>query len=246
MRPKKYQCNESYFEVIDSSEKAYWLGLFYADLTVASDGKSNTPYKIIMCQAAEDLHIIESFKKSINATNPIRLNYKSRIKTQQDKYQLNIYSPKIASDLSKLGCTMRKSLFLKFPSENQVPTIFRKDFIRGYFDGDGSISYNDYYTNSKQNPQYLVRMTGTFDLLNGINEVLSKELDVSRKVIAKDKKANAFRFYLSGNSQVKKFYKYVYSDARYFLARKEEKMRGVLNLIIMERRKKDGNTKHSS
>lgn len=28
---KKYNFNEDYFEVIDTEEKAYWLGFLYAD-----------------------------------------------------------------------------------------------------------------------------------------------------------------------------------------------------------------------
>lgn len=46
--------------------------------------------------------------------------------------------------LINYGCTTRKSLTLKFPNIN----IFKNksyiyDFIRGYVDGDGCLSYSD-------------------------------------------------------------------------------------------------------
>ena len=49
-------------------------------------------------------------------------------------------SQKTVEDLKKLGCVENKSLILTFPTEQQVPKEFVYDFIRGYFDGDGSIT----------------------------------------------------------------------------------------------------------
>ena len=43
------------------------------------------------------------------------------------------------SDLNKLGVVERKSLILTFPTEQQVPKHLMPHFIRGYFDGDGSV-----------------------------------------------------------------------------------------------------------
>ena len=45
--------------------------------------------------------------------------------------------------LNNIGCTPKKSLMLKFPDKS----VFKYnkliiDFIRGYFDGDGCISYH--------------------------------------------------------------------------------------------------------
>lgn len=44
-------------------------------------------------------------------------------------------------DLSKHGCVPNKSLILKFPTT--LPNELVNDFIRGYFDGDGSVYINN-------------------------------------------------------------------------------------------------------
>lgn len=54
--------------------------------------------------------------------------------------RIQISSKTLTADLLKLGCTPRKSLTLKFPNDG----IFKSNdlirhFIRGYFDGDGSV-----------------------------------------------------------------------------------------------------------
>jgi hypothetical protein len=65
--------------------------------------------------------------------------------------KLLIRNSKLWEDLNKWGCVPNKSLILKFPDSE----IFNNDeslilsFIRGYFDGDGSLGY---YMHSKSNP----------------------------------------------------------------------------------------------
>lgn len=45
----------------------------------------------------------------------------------------------MCKDISTLGAIKNKSLTLTFPSDDIVPKKFKRDFIRGYFDGDGCI-----------------------------------------------------------------------------------------------------------
>ena len=35
---RKYRCNETYFDHIDSESKAYWLGFIYADGCISNNG----------------------------------------------------------------------------------------------------------------------------------------------------------------------------------------------------------------
>ena len=87
----------------------------------------------------KDVCVLEFIKKELEYTGPIRTvtptkTCKNNVRT------LTISSSKICKDLIRLGCVPRKSLVLKFPLENQVPKCLVYHFIRGYFDGDGSIS----------------------------------------------------------------------------------------------------------
>ncbi|NIO20686.1 MAG: hypothetical protein GTN76_08095, partial [Candidatus Aenigmarchaeota archaeon] len=51
-------------------------------------------------------------------------------------YSILIYNEKIYDDLIGLGLTPRKSLTMKFP---EVPPEYMRHFIRGCWDGDGSV-----------------------------------------------------------------------------------------------------------
>ena len=51
---KKYDYNENYFERIDSPEKAYCLGFWYADGNVI-----NNPYQVSVSQAESQLDILK-------------------------------------------------------------------------------------------------------------------------------------------------------------------------------------------
>ena len=136
----KYSCNENFFEIIDTEEKAYWLGALYADGNV-SQNKSGSG-KIFL--SSKDKSWIEGFMKSIESTNkPTREFHK---KYQKEIWKAQITSTKMFNDLVKLGCLPRKSLIITFPELNLklIP-----HFIRGYFDGDGTVGvYQNLKTHS--------------------------------------------------------------------------------------------------
>jgi hypothetical protein len=52
---------------------------------------------------------------------------------------MRINNKELHNDLIKLGCFPRKSTKLPFPV---IPQRYLSHFIRGYFDGDGSIHFN--------------------------------------------------------------------------------------------------------
>lgn len=73
--------------------------------------------------------------------------------------------------LIKLRCVPNKSLILTFPTDEQVPNQFKLAFIRGYFDGDGTLGL---YKHSKTNPKLeeSLMFVGTKPFLEGIQEYL--------------------------------------------------------------------------
>lgn len=134
-RNKRYSCNQLFFETIDTKEKAYILGFIYAD------GCNNEDIgRLDVSISVDDIEILNLIKKNIEYTGPIReckyltVNGKSRIRVD-----LCINSDKLSRDIKNKGCMAKKSLILDFPDENQVPEILVWHFIRGYFDGDGSL-----------------------------------------------------------------------------------------------------------
>ena len=125
-----YSVNTKFFEVINTEEKAYFLGLLFADGHIS---KNNC-----LMLTMKDLDIIEKFKKSIESEHPIKYN--------KDKNPtINIRSKKICEDLKKIGFNNKKSYFVDFEKIlSFIPKELLNHFVRGMFDGDGSIKIYEY------------------------------------------------------------------------------------------------------
>lgn len=92
------------FKVIDTEEKAYWLGFLYADGCVGS-----TESKIELSLAEQDFHHIEKFRDFIGINN--KISYRSAVKA----YRYSFRSESCKQDLIDKGCIPKKSLILKYP-----------------------------------------------------------------------------------------------------------------------------------
>lgn len=128
-----YKFDEKFFDVIDSKEKAWLLGLF------VSDGNIKTgPRNYILRWKLKDLQLIETIKSIFPTTNDIKIYYN---KGNDCKYYNIEYGSKyLVSALQKLGYSNQKTYDCKYP---EIPQKFDYHFIRGVMDGDGSVGiYN--------------------------------------------------------------------------------------------------------
>lgn len=128
--------NETFFDKW-SSEMAYVLGFFAADGNMITN-KRGSKYITFYCTDKEILwkirHLMKASQKiGFQKRDPIK--YPNRLTC----YRLQMGSLKLYNKLLKLGFTPNKSGSLKFPA---VLNKFLKDFIRGYFDGDGFVSFS--------------------------------------------------------------------------------------------------------
>lgn len=157
-RNRKYSLNEHYFEKIDTKEKAYILGFIYADGNLKdTDGY----YRLAFSQHPQDREILEYIKNQLNYSGPIRYDRSQVDKRNGQTYyhdRLQINSKDLIKDLNKHGVMQRKSLILKAPLIEQE---FIGSFIRGYFDGDGTVGLY------KKGP--ILVFLGTLELLSWIN-----------------------------------------------------------------------------
>jgi len=218
--------NENYFSKIDTEDKAYFLGFLYADGCV-EEKKSNTTikYRVTLKLVEKDACIIEEFKKYLNFEGNI--NTTTRSKSAKafwncDK-SLSIRSPKLGKDLIDKGCMVAKTHILKFPTKNQVPKHLQHHFIRGYFDGDGSvfISNEKHWRNKKVYPIIHSRFIGTSDMMNNITNILSLPNTVIKQPKSL-KNSNIFTIEIKRNPRCKSLYKYLYKDSTIFLKRKKD------------------------
>lgn len=132
---RKYSLNENYFDKIDTCEKAYFIGLLYAD--GYNDGNGHVSISL----QEKDIDILNKFQKAIDSNEPLNFrNFKKYSDSWSNQYRLLINSKHVSDMLSNYGMVPNKSKILEFP--NWLDSRFYKDFIRGYWDGDGHIGKN--------------------------------------------------------------------------------------------------------
>lgn len=223
---KRYTIDENYFDKIDTEEKAYTLGLLYAD----GCNHIETNQVFIKLQIGDEA-ILKTIKSNINSSKPLYY-IKPLYRVVGDKSylcqaacKLVIVNKHISDRLVELGCTPRKSLTLTFPNKKQVPKNLQRHFIRGYFDGDGSIHID------KENTGY-IKMLGTGKFLTSVQAILIKELGFNKTKIYKDKSTKndiTSTLQYGGNIQSATFGKWLYKDATIYLERKHEKFKTLRN-----------------
>jgi hypothetical protein len=136
-----------------SQDMAYVLGFFVADGSMIKSKR----YAHYIEFHSIDREIIEKIKFSMDSDHKISHRKPTKI-TYSDAYRLQLGSKEMFEDLLKLGMTQNKSLTLNFPS---VPDKFLSNFIRGYFDGDGCISFGKYKCKDRKNPRWMITVRFT-------------------------------------------------------------------------------------
>ena len=188
------------FEIIDTEEKAYWLGFLYADGSVGSKED-----KIELGLAEKDLKHIEKFRDFMNITNKISYRENTR------SYRISFRSSKCKQDLINKGCIPKKSLILEFPNENQVPNNLIKHFIRGYFDGDG------WFTNTEN--CFQVGIIGTENFIKGFLNTV-ENINKENKIFNVHRENGAKRYIFGAYNDVLNFLNWIYKDSHIYLDRK--------------------------
>ena len=91
-----------------------------------------------------------------------------------DSYRIQMGGKELLNNLGKFGIRQNKSLVIKFPT---VPKEFLSDFVRGYFDGDGSVNLGKYWhkDRNKWRWQFSTMFTsGSKDFLTDLKKELDK------------------------------------------------------------------------
>ncbi len=214
----RYPIDITYFEQVDTEDKAYFLGLLYAD--GANDEKKCS---VRLMLAEDDKYILETFKGYLQTTKPLRLYKRSKLNPKwKDCFALDIENKKMSKDLAKLGCMGRKTFKLLFPTF--LPEELQHHFIRGYFDGDGCITYSKKIPNRSQN--IFLSFTGTTEFLLELQKILISNLDFTQTKLSKrhkDRVDNIYTLAYGGNLQAMKFKNWLYKDATIYFTRKYNK-----------------------
>ncbi len=216
---RKNFCDNNYFDVIDTQNKAYFLGLLYADGCI----HSKQPRFLISLQE-EDSYILEEFKKDLEYDGVLYTKPSNNI-NHKNQICLEITSNNLKNKLIALGCTPQKSLTLTFPTEEQVPNHLLNHFIRGYFDGDGSVGKSIRNINDKEYTESFVQIVGSCSFIEGLSEKLDFLKSFNISLINQGKNKNLS---IKSKLDIISMYEYLYKDKCFFLTRKYEIFKNIV------------------
>ena len=201
--------NPLFFHTIDSPDKAYYLGLITSDGYIQTNLYNKEVGIALQCK---DKYILDKLNNYISP--------KKTLSKYRNSYKWKVASTEIYNDLLTYGITENKSnsnyIYPKIPRE------FDRDFIRGYFDGDGCISikstgYNviSFVCNSKI-------------FLESLANILLSHGIQTRPIYAYNKGKNPiYTLYISGGVNKAIFKKFLYENAETFLIRKYERFKKI-------------------
>ena len=200
---RKYHINEDYFKHW-SHNMAYTLGLWWAD------GCIYRGQMFDITQHRKDKYILKQIAKDMEYEG----NLQDAVDTQSSR--INFSCVTIYNDIRKLGGAEHKSLTAIFPKE--IPDEFITDFVRGYFDGDGSVWFvKDNRINSNFS-------SGSRIFLEELLRVLREKSDIEGGSISFCNKAKTCYHLTFGKKDSLKLAQYMYkNDPQLFLLRKKEK-----------------------
>lgn len=202
--PKSKINIEDYFDEINSSDRAYFLGWIMADGNVSI---FNGQYSMKLHIAYRDRELVYKFLEHIQSSNKVKIK-----EGENPSCYVSLTSKHMCESLMNYGIVPNKTGKETFPL--QIPKKYKRDFIRGVFDGDG-------ITDTSNGRSGFV---GSNSLVNSI----LKELNEEELTVFKTKSENIY-YFLGGKRFSRKLFKYMYDNTNLYLERKYERMKTICN-----------------
>lgn len=195
----KYSVNEKFFRRW-SPAMAYLLGYIYADGNLLHDKWSRGKYVSV---TSIDKELIVLTKELLNSEHKISIEICEG--NRKDRFTLRIGNADLYNSLIELGLYPNKSLTISMPD---VPKKFFKDFVRGYFDGDGCVHI--YKSKGKVQKIILRKLciifsSGSKKFLAGLLILLRRELSLRQNKIYKGQRCWQLRFATVDSVELFKF-----------------------------------------
>ena len=206
MTERLYSLDETIFNEL-TPDSVYWIGY------LLGDGNCTNENKIRLCLARQDRDLLEQFRNFVKSSDRPIKDFLCQNKYEQSAFEFR--SDAIIEALDCYGLRTLKAL-RGAPQLRLLKDEFVRDFVRGYFDADGSCFYDG------QNKQWLfAEITGYLPMLTVLREILIKHgvIDETKK-ITKNGKIFRIRF---PKEDAKKLFRFIYNGrSHYALARKRK------------------------
>lgn len=207
-RNRKYYINPNTFDIIDTQEKAYWLGFLYAD------GSTQNKSLSFSLKYSDRLQVVK-LKKFLQSDHPIKKRLLGSGGNNKKQYeQAHFYATEkyLINRLKDFGIVVGRGKF----TMDEIPKDLYWHWLRGFFDGDGSIGKSKGYPD--------ISFCGEYDVLYWIRNLIRPYIlaycGYEKRKISKHKTANVYYLEYNGINICKPIYEKMYKDATIFLERK--------------------------
>ena len=232
IRQAGYFVDDNHLDNVDTEDKAYFLGWMLSDGCV-----SKNTLRINLKR--DDEYIIKEM------FNKFSTGYKSTI--YKNNKSMSLSSTKMIHALKNLGCVENKTE-VGFDLPDISKDLFRH-FVRGYFDGDGSIGVRSERPNQilvsicSINEKFLIQLQEKLcehNILSTIYKENRKDKSLKRpdgrySINNKD----MFRLTIQTHKEKLKFYELLYNNCTIKLTRKYDKYREYYNSTTLRLEKKN-------
>lgn len=198
--------DSDYFKDIDTEVKAYYLGLIAADGCISKYKNSKVTFSIEL--ESSDIDILNKLSIELCGFDSLVKTYSRIGRNNTSKIA---FSDKIFTDnLINNGIIFNKTFKLEFPRNISNELIHH--FIRGYFDGDGSVYF-------KKDILHF-NFVGSKLFIPELNKYLFN-IGIFNREYAIIDRGNFCSIHIGGVEQSKRFYNYIYNNSNFFLNRKK-------------------------
>jgi len=211
---RKYSCDDDYFKT-QSHNMAYILGFLAADGNVA---KKENQINIVL--DSNDAEVLEKIREEMKITRPLKIYKRGDRGTSVAK--LETFSATMKKDLAHYSIVPAKT-FTLMPPELLKPEYYIS-YIRGYFDGDGSVFASDNWIGASIG-------SASKPIIEWIRRVLAEKYNIccnkieSNKELKDEKLFYRITYY---NTKVFDLYKVLYIKDSIYMARKKNKFEEIL------------------
>ena len=203
--------DEFFFDNIDTEEKAYWLGFIYADGYLASPNTIGIEIK------NTDKEHLEKFRNALKAEHTVKIYHKNSTFGPQDNARFAVHSKHMFTILLNYFKSVHKTYEGCIPKLDNPELV--RHLIRGFFDGDGSLTGLPIDNEHVFRPS--LNFIGTKETLTYIEELSNFKWSWSQR--HPEKNTNNYQICIGRANDCIQFLHYMYDDCTIYLDRKYER-----------------------